>query len=36
MKYRVQRLDFGAKDDQGKLEQFLNNLEGELVTIIPS
>ena len=36
MKYRIHRLDFDAKNDQGKLEQFLNNLAGELVTIIPS
>jgi len=36
MKYRVHRLDFSAKDDQGKLEHFLNNLEGDLLTIIPN
>jgi hypothetical protein len=36
MKYRVHCLDFGARDDRDKLEQFLNNLEGELVAIIPN
>ncbi len=36
MKYRVHRLGFSAKDDQVKLECFLNNLEGDLVTVIPS
>lgn len=35
MRYRVHRLDITLKNDQGKLEQFLNNLEGEVVAIIP-
>ena len=36
MKYRVHRLEIKMEDDQIKLEQFLNNLEGEVVTIIPN
>ena len=36
MKYKVHRLDITLVNGQGKLEQFLNNLEGEVVTIIPN
>ncbi len=36
MKYRVHRFDIDMPADQQKLEQFLNNLEGEVVTIIPN
>jgi len=36
MKYRVHRLEIEMKSAQSKLEQFLNNLEGEVVTIIPN
>lgn len=36
MKYRVHRLDISMTRDQLKLEQFLNSLEGEVVTIIPN
>ena len=36
MKYRVHRLEIDMTKDQDKLEQFLNNLEGEIVTIIPN
>ncbi len=36
MKYRVHRLEIEMKSGQSKLEQFLNNLEGEVVTIIPN
>jgi hypothetical protein len=36
MKYKVHRLDIIMEDDQGKLEQFLNNLKGEVVAIIPN
>lgn len=36
MKYRVHRLEIKMENDQSKLEQFLNNLEGEVVSIIPS
>jgi len=35
MKYRVHRFNIDMENDQGCLEQFLNNLEGEVVTIIP-
>ena len=36
MKYRVHRLDIRMTKDQGKLEQFLNTLRGEVVSIIPN
>jgi len=36
MKYRVHRLGIKMEKDQNKLEQFLNNLEGEVVSIIPN
>ena len=36
MKYRVHRLDIKMTRDQGKLEQFLNNLDGEVIAIIPN
>ena len=36
MKYRVHRLDIKMTKDQGKLEQFLNTLDGEVVSIIPN
>lgn len=36
MKYRVHRLNIKMTQDQSKLEQFLNNLEGEVVAIIPN
>jgi short-subunit dehydrogenase len=36
MKYRVHRFDIKMTSDQSKLEQFLNNLEGEIVAIIPN
>lgn len=36
MKYRVHRLQIKMKEDQAQLEQFLNNLEGEVVSIIPN
>ena len=36
MKYRVYRFDIKMTRDQGRLEQFLNSLEGEVVTIIPN
>ena len=36
MKYRVHRFDIKMARDQGKLEQFLNNLEGEVVSIVPN
>jgi hypothetical protein len=36
MKYRVHRIDIKMTQDQSKLEQFLNGLEGEVVAIIPN
>jgi len=36
MKYKVHRFEIKMEKDQNKLEQFLNNLEGEVVTIIPN
>jgi hypothetical protein len=36
MKYKVHRLEIKMENDQNKLEQFLNNLEGEVVSIIPN
>lgn len=35
-KYRVHRFSLNMIDDQSKLEQFLNSLEGEIVSIIPN
>ena len=35
-KYRVHRFDLSMTGDQSKLEQFLNNLEGEIVSIVPN
>ena len=36
MKYRVHRFVIDMSADQQRLEQFLNNLEGEVVSIIPN
>jgi hypothetical protein len=36
MRYRVHRFDLDMTRDQRKLEQYLNDLEGEVVAIIPS
>jgi hypothetical protein len=36
MNYRVHRFDIKMSSDQQRLEQFLNNLEGEVVSIIPN
>jgi len=35
-RYRVHRFNIKMTSDQSKLEQFLNSLEGEVVTIIPN
>jgi len=35
-RYWVHRFDIKMTADQSKLEQFLNGLEGEVVTIIPN
>ena len=36
MKYKVHQFDIDMRRDRGKLEQFLNSLEGEIVSIIPN
>ena len=36
MKYRVHRLKIRMTEDQHKLKEFLNYLEGEIVSIIPN
>ena len=36
MSYRVHRFDIRMTRDQHTLEQFLNGLEGEVVSIIPN
>ena len=36
MKYRVHRLDVSMTTGQDQLEQFLNNLDGEVEAIIPN
>jgi len=35
-KYRVHRFSLNMTNDQSKLEQFLNSLEGEIVSILPN
>lgn len=34
-RYRVHRLEINMEKDQEKLERFLNDLKGEVVSIIP-
>lgn len=36
MKYRVHRFDMNMRRDAERLEEFLNSLEGDLVTVIPN
>lgn len=36
MKYKVHRIEVNSKNMQEKLEQFINNIDGELVEIIPN
>ena len=36
MKYKVHRLEMNMKKDQDRLESFLNELKGEIVSIIPN
>lgn len=36
MRYRVHHFNIRMTREQGKLEQFLNSLEGEVVAIIPN
>jgi hypothetical protein len=36
MSYEIHRFDINMEKDQDKLKQFLNNLQGEVVAIIPN
>jgi hypothetical protein len=36
MRYDVHRFEINMEKDQDKLKQFLNNLKGEVVAIIPN
>ena len=36
MKYRVHQLHINLKKDHDKLQNFLNELEGEVISIIPN
>jgi hypothetical protein len=36
MTYKVHKLEINMEKDQVKLEEFLNNLKGEVVSIIPN
>jgi len=36
MKYRVHRFDLKMTRDQGRLEQFLNGLDGRVVAVVPN
>lgn len=36
MKYRVHRLRIRMTEDQARLENFLNSLEGDIISIIPN
>ena len=36
MKYKVHRFDIKMDEDQERLEQFLNNLKGDVVSITPN
>jgi hypothetical protein len=36
MRYKVHRLNLKMDSDSGKLEDYLNNLKGEVISIIPN
>ena len=36
MSYKVHRFDINMESDQNRLEDFLNNLKGEVVSVIPN
>ena len=36
MKYKVHRFEINMESDQDQLERFLNNVKGEVVSIIPN
>ena len=36
MKYKVHKLEINMEKDQNKLEEYLNTLQGEVISIIPN
>lgn len=36
MKYKIHKFDINMENDPFELERFLNNLKGEIVSIIPN
>ena len=36
MKYKVHKLEINMEKDQNKLEEYLNSLQGEVISIIPN
>ena len=36
MEYKVHKFDIDMYNDQDKLEQFLNSLKGEVISIVPN
>jgi hypothetical protein len=36
MKYRVHRIEVNSENMQDKLEQYLNKLDGDVVSVIPN
>ena len=36
MKYKVHHFEIRMREDDAKLEHFLNNLKGEVVSIVPN
>jgi hypothetical protein len=36
MKYRLHRLEVNCENMQEKLEQFINKLDGEVISVIPN
>ncbi|MBT4361908.1 MAG: hypothetical protein HOG76_07280 [Candidatus Marinimicrobia bacterium] len=36
MGYKVHRMDLKMDQDRGKLEDYLNSLEGEIISIVPN
>ncbi|OQX76675.1 MAG: hypothetical protein B6D64_09505 [Bacteroidetes bacterium 4484_276] len=36
MKYKVHKFEINMEYDTGRLEQFLNSLEGEVVSVVPN
>lgn len=36
MKYKVHRLELNMENEPSKLEQFINGLNGEVVSIVPN